>query len=353
RGRRHRARRDRGGAEAGARVRSPPHAAARLLRPSRDRRPRGAAGRARRHAACVALQGCRCARGRPRPRASRPLHRASHVARRRRPRGVRAPVMCEDRGAMKKSALVALVVSTFSLLWTAGPAAEQTAELRIGIIGTDSSHVTAFTKLLNDKGDPDHLPGARVVAAFNGASPDVEGSRNRIDRFSAALKDKWSVEFVDPIEALCAKVDAVLLESVDGRTHLNQVRPVFTAKKRVFIDKPMTASYGDAREIVRLSRESGVRFFSAASLRFAGDLPVPRKSDKHGGIGGAFTFGPEHFEPHHPDLFWYGIHAVEMLYALLGPGCEKVSRVKTDSGDTVVGTWKDGRIGTMRGLIQG
>ena len=261
--------------------------------------------------------------------------------------------MCEDAGAMKKSTLAALVVSTLSLLWTAGAAAAQTAELRIGIIGTDTSHVTAFTKLLNDKSDPDHVPGARVVAAFKGGSPDIEDSRNRIDRFSAELKDKWSVEFVDSIEALCAKVDAVLLESVDGRPHLNQVRPVFAAKKRVFIDKPMTASYADAREIVRLSHESGVPFFSASSLRFVGDIKALRKSDKHGGIDGAFTFGPEHLEPHHPDLFWYGIHAVEMLYALLGPGCEKVSRVKTDSGDTVVGTWKDGRIGTMRGLIQG
>jgi Oxidoreductase family, NAD-binding Rossmann fold len=148
-------------------------------------------------------------------------------------------------------------------------------------------------------------------------------------------------------------VDAVLLLSVDGRPHLNQVRPVFKAKKRVFVDKPFTASYADAREIVRLSRESGVPFFSSSSLRFVADVQAIRNSDKHGGITGAFTFGPESLEPHHPDLFWYGIHAVEMLYTLLGPGCEKVTRVKTDSGDTVVGTWKDGRIGTMRGLIQG
>jgi hypothetical protein len=121
----------------------------------------------------------------------------------------------------------------------------------------------------------------------------------------------------------------------------------------VFIDKPLAASYADAREIVRLSRESGVPFFSSSSLRYAADVQAIRKSDNHGGIQGAFTFGPESFEPHHPDLFWYGIHAVEMLYALLGPGCEQVTRVKTESGDIVVGRWKDGRIGTMRGLIQG
>ena len=231
--------------------------------------------------------------------------------------------------------------------------AQGTADLRLGIIGTDTSHVTAFTRLLNDKQDPNHVPGARVVAAFKGGSPDVEASRTRIDKFAAELKDQWGVEFVDSIEALAAKVDAVLLESVDGRPHLSQVRPVFKAKKRVFIDKPFTASYADAREIVKLSRESGVPFFSSSSLRFNAEVQALRNNAAHGGLLGASTFGPENLEPHHPDLFWYGIHAVEMLYTLLGPGCEQVTRVKTDSGDTVVGKWKDGRIGTMRGLIQG
>jgi hypothetical protein len=233
------------------------------------------------------------------------------------------------------------------------PASAQTRDIRVGIIGTDTSHVTAFTRLLNDKNDPNHVPGARVVAAFKGGSPDVEASRTRIDRFAAELADKWGVEFVDSIEELCEKVDAVLLESVDGRPHLSQVRPVFKAKKPVFIDKPFTASYADAREIVRLARESKVPFFSTSSLRFVADVQTLRNSGAHGGIQGAFTFGPENLEPHHPDLFWYGIHAVEMLYTLLGSGCEQVTRVKTDSGDTVVGRWKDGRIGTMRGLIQG
>jgi predicted dehydrogenase len=229
----------------------------------------------------------------------------------------------------------------------------QSPEIRVGIIGTDTSHVTAFTRLLNDRNDPAHVPGARVVAAFKGGSPDVEASRTRVDKFAAELRDTWGVEFVDSIEALTAKVDAVLLESVDGRPHLSQVRPVFKAGKRVFIDKPFTASYADAREIVRLSREAGVPFFSSSSLRYAADVQAIRTSDRHGGIHGAFTFGPENLEPHHPDLFWYGIHAVEMLYTLLGPGCEQVTRVKTDSGDTVVGRWRDGRIGTIRGLIAG
>jgi hypothetical protein len=255
---------------------------------------------------------------------------------------------------MKKIHQLAFILCGLALLCAfATRTSAQTTEIKIGIIGTDTSHVTAFTKLLNDKNDPNHVPGARVVAAFKGGSPDVESSRTRVDRFATELKEKWGVEFVNTIEELCQKVDAVLLESVDGRPHLNQVRPVFKAKKRVFIDKPLTASYADAREIVRLSRETGVPFFSSSSLRFVADVQALKNSDKHGGITGAFTFGPENLEPHHPDLFWYGIHAVEMLYTLMGPGCESITRVKTESGDTVVGKWKDGRIGTMRGLIQG
>jgi hypothetical protein len=109
---------------------------------------------------------------------------------------------------MRRTAAV-IVFWLLALCWAASAGA-QTAELRIGIIGTDTSHVTAFTRLLNDKNDPGHIPGARVVAAFKGGSPDVEASRTRVDGFAAELRDKWSVELVDSIDALCAKVDAVM-----------------------------------------------------------------------------------------------------------------------------------------------
>jgi Oxidoreductase family, NAD-binding Rossmann fold len=249
-----------------------------------------------------------------------------------------------------------LVTALIALVRIGLPARQTTAqaqEIKVGMIGLDTSHVTAFTKLLNDKYDLNRVPGARVVAAFKGGSPDVDSSRTRIDRYTAELEDKWGVEIVGSIEELCNKVDAVLLESVDGRPHLSQVRPVFAAKKRVFIDKPFTASYADAAEIVRLSRESGTPFFSSSSLRFASDLQAMKRDYKLGAMLGAFTYGPAPTEPHHPDLFWYGIHAVEMLYTLMGPGCESVTRVHTDGADVVVGKWKDGRVGTMRGIRDG
>jgi len=257
------------------------------------------------------------------------------------------------RTFIRTTLLVTLSIALVRIGLPSRQTTAQTQEVKIGIIGLDTSHVIAFTKLLNDKSDPSHITGARVIAAFKGGSPDVEASRTRIDRFTAELKDKWGVEIVGSIEELCKKVDAVLLESVDGRPHLNQVRPVFAAKKRVFIDKPFAASYADAREIIRLSRESGTPFFSSSSLRFAADLQAMKRDEKLGAVLGAFTYGPAPTEPHHPDLFWYGIHAVEALYTLMGSGCESVTRVRTYGVDVVVGKWKDGRVGTMRGIRDG
>jgi hypothetical protein len=146
--------------------------------------------------------------------------------------------------------------------------------------------------LLNDPSNPNHVPGARVVAAYKGGSPDIESSATRIDKFTTELQTKWNVELVGSIEELCRKVDAVLLESVDGRPHLDQVRPVLAAGKRVFIDKPFAGSYRDAREIVRLAKESGTPFFSTSSLRFVSELQEMKKSDKLGAMLGAFTFSP-------------------------------------------------------------
>src|SRR5262249_52493194 len=111
--------------------------------------------------------------------------------------------------------------------------------IRVGVIGLDTSHVTAFTGVLNNPKASGRLAGVRVVAAFPGGSPDVESSRTRVEGFTNTLREKYGVEIVDSIEALLPKVDAVLLESVDGRPHLKQVVPVLKARKPVFIDKPV------------------------------------------------------------------------------------------------------------------
>ena len=222
----------------------------------------------------------------------------------------------------RRSLMGALLLGALAATTTMGMAEERSATgvqpapakvLRVGLIGLDTSHVTAFTSLLNDPANPDHVPGARVVAAFKGGSPDIEASATRIDKFTAELRDKWKIEIVDSIEALLPKVDVVMIESVDARVHLAQARPVIAAKKPLFIDKPMAASTKDGAEIVRLAKAAGVPVFSASSRRFVEDVLMLKADSKVGAVLGVTTYGPATIEPHHPDLFWYGVHAVETL----------------------------------------
>lgn len=224
-------------------------------------------------------------------------------------------------------------------------AALASAQIRVGIVGTDTSHVPAFTSILNDPSHKDHVPGAKVVAAYKGGSKDLPSSWDRVDKYAEEIKTKWGVEIVPDIPTLLSKVDAVLLESVDGRIHLSQFREIVKGGKPVFIDKPLAGSWDDAKEIARLARQHNVKWFSSSSLRYGENLESLRRPDATGVI----TWGPGPIEKsHHLDLSWYGIHAVEMLYAMMGPGCVEVTRTYTDGADVVTGRWKDGRIGVTR-----
>lgn len=246
---------------------------------------------------------------------------------------------------MRIAGLTALLVVTLAC-------AAYAKDLRVGIIGLDTSHVIAFTTLLNDVEHPQHVPGAKVVAAFQGGSDDIESSYSRVEGFTQRLREEFGVEIVPTIEALCDKVDAVLLESVDGRPHLEQVKPVFAAGKPVFIDKPLAGTLKDAVEIYMLGKSHGVPWFSSSSYRYYESLTDLQAQDV-GDIRAAISYGPAHLEEHHPDLFWYGVHPAEALFTVMGRGCERVVRTSTDDTDVVTGTWSGGRTGTLYGLRTG
>jgi len=221
------------------------------------------------------------------------------------------------------------------------------ADLRLGIIGTDTSHVPAFTKLLNDPGDPAHIPGARVVAAYKGGSKDIPSSADRVEGYAEEVRTKYNVEIVPDIETMLAKVDAVLIESGDGRVHLQQAKRVIAAHKPMFLDKPLAATLEDVREIAGLAAAAKVPWFSSSSLRFG----AIGASMKFPDTTGAFTWGPGPFEPHHYlDLAWYAIHPIEVLFTIMGRGCVSVTRTPGEFGDVIVGRWSDGRIGTVEAI---
>lgn len=226
--------------------------------------------------------------------------------------------------------------------------AHQVNGKRVGIIGLDTSHSTAFAKALNAANPDPVYDGYKVVAAYPHGSKDIESSTSRIPAYTEEVK-KLGVEIVGSIKDLLSKVDVVLLETNDGRVHLQQALEVFKSGKRMFIDKPVAASMTDVLAIYEASKKFNIPIFSASSLRYIKGIEAIDKKK----VLGADTYSPATLEKTHPDFFWYGIHGVETLYTVMGTGCKSVSRVSTPDTDIVVGVWADGRTGTFRGTRTG
>ncbi|HUR47393.1 MAG TPA: Gfo/Idh/MocA family oxidoreductase [Candidatus Saccharimonadales bacterium] len=222
------------------------------------------------------------------------------------------------------------------------------APIRIGMIGLDTSHVPAFAKIFNNPKATGDLSGFKVVAGYPGGT-DIPASRDRVQMFTTQLRG-MGIEIFDTIPKLLEKVDAILLESVDGRIHLKEATPVIEAGKPLFIDKPVAGSLADAIAIYDLARKHNVPCFSSSSLRFAPGFQELKNNKSLGEIVGAATWGSCSYQEGTPDMFFYGIHGIEPLYLLMGTGCEKVTRIQTKDTDLVSGLWKDGRVGTYRGI---
>lgn len=246
---------------------------------------------------------------------------------------------------------IAIAVCAAGRVDAQGNGAANSKTIRVGMIGLDTSHVIAFTDLINDPQAKGDLADVEIVAGFPGGT-DIPPSRDRVAKFTEELRGK-GLEIVDSIPALLEKVDAVLLESVDGRPHLEQARPVIEAGKPLFIDKPVAGSLADAVAIFRLAREHQVPVWSSSSLRYAPQLVELRQQGRLEGVFGASVWGPCSIQRPMPELYFYGVHGVETLFTIMGTGCQTVTRASTDGTDLVTGVWNDGRIGTYRGIRTG
>lgn len=231
--------------------------------------------------------------------------------------------------------------------------------LRLGMVDFDTSHAVEFTKRLNQlQVDPSQfVEGAKIVLGCPGKS---RMAQSRIAEYTPIIKE-MGVPLVDQPSDLIGKVDGVLIESLEGEMHLDHAKLFLKERIPCFIDKPFSGSTATAKAIFELSDRYKTPVFSSSSLRFTPELvKLNRAGTPAGPVLGAFSYGPAPFhepksgEPtRNPGLYHYGIHPVEVLYTLMGPGCKDVTCLRTPGADLVTGHWKDGRIGTVRGIRTG
>src|SRR5688572_23187273 len=225
-------------------------------------------------------------------------------------------------------------------------------ELTVGLVGLDMSHALEFTRRLNDAGNVEHVPGARVVAGWPGGSRDFQLSWSRVGKFTAEVRDRFGVAIVDTPEAVAERADVILITAADGRMHRVLFDRVLPFKRPMFIEKPMTLCSHEAREMFRLAHDAGVPMMSCSTARFGPPLRDALAADL-GAVIGCDVYGPMPEEPTQPGLFWYGVHSIEVLNVVMGRGCRDVRAIRNDAVDVVIATWGDGRVATFRGLRSG
>jgi predicted dehydrogenase len=231
------------------------------------------------------------------------------------------------------------------------PAAKGEAMIKLGMLDFDTSHVVEFAKRLNHKGiaQEQWVEGAQVVIACPGESQIMP---ERIPGYKKAIAD-LGIPLVDRPEDMIAKVDGMLIESQEGGAHWPRAKPFLEAAIPCFIDKPFTCSTADARKLVELAERKKVPIFSSSALRYAPELVQFVAEGKHGKVLGALAYGPAPTHERNPGLYHYGIHAVEILYTLMGPGCQRVTCTLEKDAEVVTGQWRDGRVASVRGIRAG
>jgi predicted dehydrogenase len=243
---------------------------------------------------------------------------------------------------------------TFALLLAAvqGRSGQAAPAIKVGIVGLDA-HAVPWTRIMHDPGAKPPISHMKVVAAVPAVSPDIPFSADNIEANTAAMRE-MGVEILDSIDAMVQRVDAVMVLSIDGRPHMEQALPAFAARKPVFVDKPIAASLAEIVRLFRMAEESDTPIFSNSALRYGPSTAALANNPTLGRVLGCDTFcSSKSILPGHPDLFYYGIHGCDMLFTVMGPGCESVTRNRTPVADLVVGVWKDGRVGTFRGILEG
>lgn len=222
-------------------------------------------------------------------------------------------------------------------------------DIKIGMVGF-SVHSAAFTKLLNDPHKHESLGGCTVKCVYHPqGNPDVDFTPEQLQKFESDIVGAGAVR-VDTMEELLSQVDAVMIETNDGRPHLAEVMPALKAGKPVFVDKPVADTLRGVVEVYEAAARYKVPIFSSSALRYIESA----QNIKRENVLGAFTYSPAPTQESHTDLFWYGIHGVELLYTVMGPGCKQVAHIHhTDKEDVVVGFWENGRVGTFKGIREG
>ncbi|MBI5760773.1 MAG: Gfo/Idh/MocA family oxidoreductase [Planctomycetales bacterium] len=260
--------------------------------------------------------------------------------------------------------VVTLVALTALGIGCADVRVDAAEPVRVGLLGIDNYGSVAYTEFLNRPHAEGVFAGVRVVAAYPIGSDDYPDS----DKLLASWKDQLlkmyqspkdpkdavpPIEMVNSVDELLKKCDAVMIFSMDGRLHLKQATQVLKAGKRLFISRPLASSPEDAIAILKLAAETKTPCWSSSQHRYSGGFSGMRDHPEVGRVIGCDVYGGWIVNAPEADKFTRPLHSIETLYTIMGPGVVSVTCTSTSTAEVITALWKDGRVGTYRGIKEG
>jgi len=209
--------------------------------------------------------------------------------------------------------------------------------IRIGIVGAENSHSAAIARTLNvDKA----VAGFRVVAIWGETKALAE---------STAEKGQIPKIVRRPADMI-GEIDAVVIDHRHAKYHLPAAEPFLKARLPMFIDKPFCYRLAAGRRFLGRARRMKVPVTSFSTVPTSKCFAKFKRSLRRAGkVCAVASFGPCDLKSKYGGVFFYGIHQVDVLLELLGPGVKAVCVDRAPSGGDAVASlfWKDGPAASM------
>lgn len=207
--------------------------------------------------------------------------------------------------------------------------------LRIGLVGSASSHAEYFSRLLN----VEQIVGdrARIVGIWSSAHPE---------RTQELAQTCAIPEVATSLHHLADQVDAVLIVDRDGDLHAEHALPFLLDGKPVFVDKPLAIDLADCRRMITAAERTGAPLTSFSSLSVAPDTEA-LKAASLGTIRLGHFAGPCDFSGPHGGPFFYATHVIELAMSLLGDKVIALRAVRAGDSVSVDVVWERDTIATL------
>lgn len=198
--------------------------------------------------------------------------------------------------------------------------------LRIGIVGSESSHAMQFAKYFNLP-DPstgeDFHPDIRVTAIMG----DPESARRTAEQAQV-------LHVAGSLEELVDTVDAVMITSRRGSEHVAQAMPFIEKGMPLFIDKPFTSDLAEARELALALQQRNCPVLGGSGCKYSPsvqrikELVAPLVAERKL-LTASLDFSIM-LDSIYDGFYFYAPHLVEICLEIFGTDIEAVQAVKTE-----------------------